>query len=96
MKLVGRNRLDEFCATHPDVRSWIDNWLEDVEAAAWTTPHDLKSRYPSASFLGGGVAIFNVRGNAYRLEVTVAYKTGIAVVLWIGTHAEYDERNKKR
>lgn len=96
MKLVGRYRLDEFCAKHPDARTWIDNWLADVEAAVWTTPHHLKGRYPSASFLGGGVTIFNVRGNDYRLEATVAYKTGTLVVLWIGTHAEYDQRNKKR
>ena len=48
------------------------------------------------SFLGGGTTIFNVRGNEYRLETTIAYKAGTIVVLWIGTHAKYDERNKKR
>lgn len=96
MKIVGRNRLDDHCAKHPDARSWIDNWLEDVEAAAWTTPHDLKRRYPSVSVLGGGLVIFNVKGNEYRLEARVAYKTGIVVVLWVGTHSEYYERNKKR
>ena len=96
MQLVGRNRLDGFCAKHPDARRWIENWIADVEAAAWTMPHHLKGRYPSASFLGGGVTIFNVKGNSYRLEATVAYRTGTLVVLWIGTHAEYDERNKKR
>lgn len=96
MKLVGRNRLDEFCAARPDARDWIENWLADVEAATWTSPHHLKGRYPSASLLAGGVTIFNVKGNNYRLEVTIAYKTSTVVVLWIGTHAEYDARNKKR
>jgi mRNA interferase HigB len=42
------------------------------------------------------LTIFNVRGNNYRLETTVAYKTATVVVLWAGTHAEYDERNKRR
>jgi mRNA interferase HigB len=96
MKLVGRNRLDEFCAKHPDAREWIENWVADVEAAEWLTPHQLKAMYPSASLLGGGSTVFNVRGNNYRLEVTVAYRTSTVVVLWVGTHAEYDERNKKR
>lgn len=96
MKLVGRNRLDEFCAKHEDARSWVENWIADVEAAEWATPHVLKSRYPSASLLGGGLTIFNVKGNTYRLEVTVAYGTRTVVVRWIGTHAEYDERNKRR
>jgi len=96
MKLVGRNRLDEFCGTHPDARVWIENWIADIEVAAWTSSHQLRGRYPAASFLGGGVTIFNVKGNRYRLEATVAYRTGAVVVLWLGTHREYDERNKKR
>jgi mRNA-degrading endonuclease HigB of HigAB toxin-antitoxin module len=33
---------------------------------------------------------------AYRLEVTVAYRTGVVVIDWIGTHRAYDERNKRR
>jgi mRNA interferase HigB len=96
MKLVGRNRLDEFCAKHTDARGWIENWVADVEAAGWATPHQLKARYPSASSLGGGLTVFNVKGNDYRLEATVAYKTATVVVLWIGTHAAYDQRNKMR
>ena len=96
MKLVGRNRLDEFCGKQADARGWIENWVADVEAAEWATPHQLKARYSSASLLGKGLAVFNVKGNSYRLEVMVAYKTSTVVVLWIGTHAEYDERNKRR
>lgn len=37
-----------------------------------------------------------VKGNDYRLEVTVAYKIGVVVVKWLGTHAEYDERSARR
>lgn len=36
------------------------------------------------------------KGNEYRLEVVVAYRTGIVTIVWAGTHAEYDERNAKR
>ena len=80
MKILGREGLDRFCRKHADVRDWIDNWLADVESAAWRTPQDIRRRYASASFLAGGVVIFNVKGNAYRLEVTVAYRTGVVVV----------------
>jgi mRNA interferase HigB len=79
-----------------DARGWIENWLADVESAAWTTPQDIRHRYASASFLAEGMVIFNVKGNAYRLEVTVAYRTGVVSIEWIGTHREYDARNKRR
>ncbi len=34
--------------------------------------------------------VFNIRGNAYRLVVTVDFQKGIVWIKWIGTHAEYD------
>ena len=79
MKVLDRERLERFCRKHSDARGWIENWLADAESAAWTT-QDIRRRYASASFLPGGVVIFNVKGNAYRLEVTVAYRTGVVVV----------------
>jgi mRNA interferase HigB len=96
MKIVGRGRLEEFCRARANARRWIENWLADVETAAWATPHDVRRRYAFASFLGGNIVVFNVKGNDYRLEVMVAYRTGTAVVQWVGTHAGYDERNRRR
>lgn len=92
MRIVGRDKLDEFVGAHADARSWIENWLADAEAARWQTPQDLKRSYASASFLADNVVIFNVKGNRYRLEVQIAYKTGVVVVRWVGTHAEYTKR----
>ncbi len=96
MKVLGRERLELFCRKYSDARRWVEHWLADVEAGAWATPQEIRNRYASASFLAGGVVIFNVKGNAYRLEVAIAYRTGTVAVEWIGTHGEYDERNRKR
>jgi mRNA interferase HigB len=96
MKIVGRERLELFCRKHADARTWIERWLADVERAAWRTPQDVRNQYASASFLADGVVIFNVKGNAYRLEVAAAYRTGTVAIRWAGTHRGYDERNRKR
>jgi mRNA interferase HigB len=95
MKIVGRERLDAFSKKHADARNWIRSWLSETEGVDWKTPQELKKRYASASFLSGNRVVFNVKGNDYRLEVVVAYKTGVVSVRWIGTHAEYDQRNGK-
>jgi len=92
MRLVGRDQLDEFAKAHADARAWSENWIADVETARWCTPQDIKNSYASASFLANRVVIFNVRGNRYRLEVQVAYNTGVVVVKWAGTHADYTKR----
>ncbi len=95
MRVVGRNRLDQFCRKHADARRWIENWLSDVELASWTSPQRIKDRYPAASFLADNRVIFNVKGNDYRLEVVVAYETAVVVVVWVGSHAEYAKRQKQ-
>ena len=92
MRIVGRDKLDEFCDAHADARPWISNWIADVEGRDWRTPQDIKNSYVTASFLSGNVIIFNVKGNHYRLEVRVGYNAGVVVVRWIGTHAEYTKR----
>jgi mRNA interferase HigB len=92
MLLVGRDKLDEFTKAHADTRAWIENWIADIEAARWRTPQDIKDSYASASFLANRIVIFNVKGNRYRLEVQVAYNTGVVVVKQVETHAEYTKR----
>ena len=96
MHIAGRDKLHEISGDHADARAWIENWVADVEASTWKDTHDIRTRYASASFLRPNVVIFNVKGNSYRLEVTVAYKTSTVVVVRVGTHAGSDQRNKKR
>ena len=96
MKIVGRSHLEAFCSRHGDARKWIEHWLSEVEVANWATSQDIRARYASASFLADNLVIFNVKGNRYRLEVTVAYQTSVVVVRWVGTHAEYDQRHRNR
>ncbi|MGH6609763.1 MAG: type II toxin-antitoxin system HigB family toxin [Burkholderiaceae bacterium] len=96
MKIIGRDKLDAFSAKYADTRKWIENWLAEAEAASCRTPQQIKGRYSSASFLSDNLVVFNVKGNPYRLEVLVAYRTSVVVVQWVGTHAAYDARNKKR
>jgi len=94
MTLVGQEKLYQFITKHPDTRSWIENWISDVQNANWQNTKDVKCRYSSASFLADRIVIFNVKGNSYRLEVQIAYKTQKVIVKWAGTHAEYSKRFK--
>ena len=55
----------------------------------WKTPQDIKARYRSADFLPGNRVIFNIKGNHYRLVLKVMYQNGIAIIEWVGTHADY-------
>ncbi|SOD24039.1 mRNA interferase HigB [Variovorax sp. YR752] len=93
MHVVGTPRLAEFSEKHPLTRSWVRSWLAETRRANWTTPHDIKHKYPSASFLSNNLVIFNVKGKDYRLVTQVIYTARVVVVKWIGTHAAYSKVN---
>lgn len=65
-------------------------WIDEVKKAAWTQPGEIKEQYRSASILKNRRAVFNIKGNDYRLIVAVAYRYQAVYVKFVGTHAEYD------
>lgn len=96
MQLLNRGLLIDFVNKYSDAKGWIDNWISDVETSKWTRPLDIKNRYSTASIISNSTVIFNVKGNKYRLEVVIAYQTGVVFVKFIETHAQYTRRLKKR
>lgn len=90
MKLLGKQILYDFKEQHADARSQIESWEAEVEEAQWSTPADLKRRYPKASFLKNRHVVFDICWNRYRLLVQVTYKISIVLIKKIGTHKEYD------
>jgi mRNA interferase HigB len=93
VRVVGRVKLEKFITAHSEAASAVDAWLREALSATWRTPVDIKARYASASFLANNRVIFNLKGNNYRLDTQIAYRTQIVVVKRIGTHAEYDRWN---
>ena len=90
MKLIGKQILNNFKEQHADIRSQIESWETEVEEAQWSSPADLKRRYPKASILKDQHVVFDICWNKYRLLVQISYKNSIVLVKKIGTHKEYD------
>lgn len=93
MKLIAVKILREFWLRFPDAEQPLTAWVDEVKNASWTQPTDIKAKYRSASILKNRRAVFNVKGNDYRLVVSVAYRFGAVYVKFIGTHEQYDAIN---
>lgn len=50
----------------------------------------MKRSYATASILSAERIVFNIKGNAYRLVVAVAFEKSIVWIKWLGTHKDYD------
>ena len=98
MWLLEERTLKAFWKLHAPAKAPLVAWLKEAEQARWQSTADIRARYRSADFVGDKV-VFNIGGNKYRLVVRFKYAdpsakpplNGIALVRFIGTHADYDK-----
>lgn len=95
MRVISVKTIKEFWKNrkHRDSEQALKSWYQEAKRADWHSPADIKTRYRSASILKNNRAVFNIKGNQYRLIVAVNYKLGIIFVRFVGTHEEYDKIN---
>jgi mRNA interferase HigB len=90
MRVVSLQTLKVYWEANPETKQQLLAWYDEVLAAQWSQPTDIKERFGSASILKNRRVVFHIKGNHYRLIVAVAYKLGVVYVKFIGTHKEYD------
>lgn len=90
MRIIAVSYLRDFWERNLDAEQPLKSWVDEVKKANWTQPADIKAQYRSASILKNRRVVFNIKGNDYRLVVSVAYRFQAVYVKFIGTHAEYD------
>lgn len=91
MRIIAIKNLRDFWEQHPDAKGPLEAWADEVKHSKWQSSHDIKAKYPRASILGNKRVVFDIKGNDYRLIVSVAYRFGAVYIKFIGTHAEYDK-----
>jgi mRNA interferase HigB len=96
VRIISRGTLNGFIRNRVEprlqrvVREHLDAWYALVSRAAWKNSAELKQHYRNASIVSSERVVFNIKGNEFRLVVAVDYDHGIVLVLWLGTHQEYD------
>jgi mRNA interferase HigB len=96
MRIIARRTLREFIASRaghrdqPALKAALDAWFDEVRKARWTSTANVKRLYATASIVTSERIVFNIKGNSYRLVVSVDFEKGIVWIKWIGTHQDYD------
>ena len=97
MRIIARRTLRAFVdglagkKDQPAVKAALDAWFDEVSRAVWKNTAEVKRRYATASIVTADRIVFNIKGNDYRLVVSVDFEKGIVWIKWIGTHKAYDK-----
>ena len=99
MIVIGTSLVERYLAARAGhkrikaARAQYDVWLAIASQAHWRTPEEVKRSHPKASILKGGRAVFDIKGNDFRLIAALDYPAAALRIRFFGTHAEYDEIN---
>jgi mRNA interferase HigB len=96
MRIIARRTLREFIASRagykdqPALKAALDAWFDEVRKTRWISTAAVKRLYATASVVTAERVVFNIKGNSYRLVVSVDFEKSIVWIKWIGTHRDYD------
>jgi len=89
MNVISFKRIRDFIAVHRDAESSLKAWYTIAKRANWQSLAELKRVYPSADLVGRH-AVFNIKGNKYRLVSRVVFRSQTVFIVAVMTHKDYD------
>lgn len=94
MRVITKRKIREFGKLHPAAVDPLERWLRVVRNAKPANPVELKRIFGTADFVGG-LTVFDIGGNKYRLIAFVHYSNEIVYLKHLLTHRQYDQRDWK-
>jgi mRNA interferase HigB len=90
MRIIAWSVLSAFADRHPETKVPLHRWRTLVKAANWSSMDDVRLAAPNAKILNGERARFEIAGGNFRMVVAFDFGRRIALIKFVGTHAEYD------
>lgn len=91
MNIIVKRAVLYYIAKYPKARVALLTWYHEFLKFDFTNFNDIKQVYGHASIIANNRMVFNIKGNDFRLVVSVNFKQKAAYIIWFGTHAEYDK-----
>lgn len=93
MNIIVKRAVLYYVDKYPPAKTPLLTWYKEFLKQEFRTFNELKAVYGNASIVANNRVIFNIKGNDYRLIVSVNFVQLAAYVIWFGTHKEYNKIN---
>jgi len=90
LNVISKRGLFERAAKFADAKSALQVWFDTALDADWRGLEDVRKAFPATDMVGD-LAIFNIRGNNYRLIARMVFRYKRIYIKEFLTHAEYDK-----
>lgn len=91
MNIINRKTVIYYTQKYPKAKNQLLTWYNELLDYEFDNFNELKSIYGSASIINNQRVIFNIKGNEYRLIISINFKRKACYTIWFGIHKEYDK-----
>ncbi len=91
MNIIAKKAVLFYIKKYPTARIPLLAWYNEFVRQEFKSFNELKTIYGNTSLVANGRVIFNIKGNDFRLLVSINFKQSAAYIIWFGTHKEYDK-----
>ena len=93
MNIIAKGTILYYIDKYPDAKTSLLTWYYEFSKLSVRHFNELKAVYGDSSIVANNRVVFNIKGNDYRLIVSVNFRKSAVYVVWFGTHAAYDKIN---
>ena len=93
MKILVKKTILYYINKYPKAETQLLIWYHEFSKLHFNNFNELKRNYGNASIVANNRVVFNIKGNDFRLIISVNFLQGACYVIWFGTHQEYDRIN---
>ena len=91
MRILVKKTILFYSKKYPVAQTQLLIWFSEFSKIDFSNFNDLKQVYGNASIINNNRVVFNIKGNDFRLVVSINFLQKACYVIWFGTHKEYDK-----
>lgn len=93
MKIFVKKTILYYSERYSIAKTQLLIWYSEFYKLDFHYFNALKQGYGNASVVNNERVVFNIKGNDFRLVVSINFLQTACYVIWFGTHKEYDKIN---
>ena len=91
MNILVKKTILHYTKKYPVAETQLLIWYNEFSKLEFRNFNELKKVYGNASIVTNNRVIFNIKGNDFRLVVSINFFHRACYIIWFGTHKEYDK-----
>lgn len=91
VKVLVKKTILYYIKKYPVAETQLMIWYTEFSLQTFQNFNELKRVYGNASIVNNNRVVFNIKGNDFRLVISINFLQTACYVIWFGTHKEYDK-----